>query len=445
MTDAVIYVRISQDRTGRELGVQRQEKDCRALAARLGLTVTRVYIDNDISAYSGKTRPDYAEMLNGIRDGHITQVLAWHTDRIHRTPRELEDYIDASELHGCSTHGVKAGALDLSTAGGRAMARTLCTWARYESDVKAERVRAWNQQRAEQGFSHGGRRPYGWLPDRITLDPAEHAIKTAMAERLLAGESLRSVSDDLKARDIPTVVNGTWHRSMIRNMLLSPRQAGYRTHKGEIIGRGNWEPAFTEDTWRALCALLTDTDRTTTTGPARKNLLGSYARCGECDEPIGTKYNARRHYRCEPCGLWRRQEPIDDYVSGYIVGLLETIHEEPVPGIDEVAVARVEALKKRITRTETAFAADDTMSPEDLIKVLRPLKDRLKKEAAALVPPRRPALLAGRTGPNARKSWKALGQDQKRAIIRELVDVRIMRAPGGSAGFDRASVVITRR
>lgn len=442
--DAVIYVRISQDRTGEELGVQRQEKDCRQLAERLGLVVQHVYVDNDISAYSGKIRPAYHEMLNGIRDGTITQVIAWHTDRLHRNTRELLEYIDLSVAQKLPTLTVTSGPLDLSTPNGRASAITLGAWARAESEHKADRVRAWSQQRAEQGFSHGGRRPYGWMPDRVHLDPTEHAIKADIAERLLAGESLRSVSDDLKTRQIPTVVNGTWHRSMIRKMVLSPRQAGYRTHKGEIIGRGNWEPAFSEETWRSLCALLADPDRVTVTSAARKNLLGFYARCGECDEPIGTKYNARRHYRCEPCGLWRRQEPIDDYVSGRVVGLLETMDDEPAPGIDEVAVARVEALKKKITRTEKAFAADDDMSPEDLIKVLRPLKDRLKKEQAALVPSRRPALLAGRTGPNARGSWKALGQDQKRAIIRELVEVRILRAPGGTAGFDRASVVITR-
>lgn len=445
MSDAVIYVRISQDREGEGLGVQRQEKDCRQLAARLGLTVKHVYVDNDVSAYSGKTRPEYHEMLSGIRDGSITHVIAWHTDRLHRSTRELLEYIDLSVAKTLPTQTVMSGPLDLSTPNGRASAITLGAWARAESEHKADRVRAWSQQRAEQGFSHGGRRPYGWLPDRVHLDPAEHAVKADIADRLLAGESLLSISRDLKARQVPTVVSGTWHTSMIRNMLLSPRQAGYRTHKGETIGRGNWEPAFDEGTWRSLCDLLNNPDRVTTTGNARKNLLGFYARCGECDEPIGTKYNARRHYRCEPCGLWRRQEPIDDYVSGYVVGLLETLDDEPLPSVDEVAAARVKALRVRIKSTETAFAADDTMSPDDLLKVLRPLKDRLRKEEAALVVPRRPALLAGRTGPNARKSWKGLGPDQKRAIIRELVEVRIMRAPGGTAGFDRTSVKITRR
>ena len=47
---AAIYARISRDREGAGLGVERQEADCRALAERLGWDVVAVYVDNDISA-----------------------------------------------------------------------------------------------------------------------------------------------------------------------------------------------------------------------------------------------------------------------------------------------------------------------------------------------------------------------------------------------------------
>jgi site-specific DNA recombinase len=52
-----IYARISQDRAGEGLGVKRQLKDRRAEAERRGWTVFEEYIDDDISAYSGKDRP----------------------------------------------------------------------------------------------------------------------------------------------------------------------------------------------------------------------------------------------------------------------------------------------------------------------------------------------------------------------------------------------------
>jgi site-specific DNA recombinase len=60
---ACIYARISLDRTGEELGVTRQLEDCRALAAKLDWPIVETYVDNDISASSGKARPEYLRML----------------------------------------------------------------------------------------------------------------------------------------------------------------------------------------------------------------------------------------------------------------------------------------------------------------------------------------------------------------------------------------------
>ncbi|HEY0697926.1 MAG TPA: recombinase family protein [Micromonospora sp.] len=97
MTPAAIYVRISSESTGEGLGVARQEADCRALAERLGWTVAEVYRDNDISAYSGKLRPDYEHLLTDVEAGKVRALLTWHADRVHRSPEELERFIDLAE------------------------------------------------------------------------------------------------------------------------------------------------------------------------------------------------------------------------------------------------------------------------------------------------------------------------------------------------------------
>jgi site-specific DNA recombinase len=51
-TAVAIYARISQDRTGEGLGVERQLKDCRAEAERRGWLVAQEYVDDDISAWN---------------------------------------------------------------------------------------------------------------------------------------------------------------------------------------------------------------------------------------------------------------------------------------------------------------------------------------------------------------------------------------------------------
>ncbi|HYT25990.1 MAG TPA: recombinase family protein, partial [Actinomycetota bacterium] len=68
---AAIYVRISRDREGRQIGVRNQEPPCRELATRLGWTVGRVFIDNDLTAYHERRRPEYEEMLAYVRDGRV--------------------------------------------------------------------------------------------------------------------------------------------------------------------------------------------------------------------------------------------------------------------------------------------------------------------------------------------------------------------------------------
>ncbi len=98
---AVTYVRISRDKRrgslDEGLGVADQEQQCRELAERLGYLVAAVFCDNDISAYSGKPRPQYLRMLELLRSGGADVVLCWHTDRLHRSNAELEDYINGVE------------------------------------------------------------------------------------------------------------------------------------------------------------------------------------------------------------------------------------------------------------------------------------------------------------------------------------------------------------
>ncbi|WP_409264087.1 recombinase family protein [Microbacterium aquimaris] len=58
-TRAAVYLRISQDRTGLQAGIQRQQEDCAAHAAKLGFTDPQEFIDNDVSAFDGGRRNGY--------------------------------------------------------------------------------------------------------------------------------------------------------------------------------------------------------------------------------------------------------------------------------------------------------------------------------------------------------------------------------------------------
>ena len=73
-----MYARISSDTEGRALGVTRQLEDCRRLADSLGWPVAQEYIDNDLSAYSGKRRPAYEQLLADLANGLRDAVICYH-------------------------------------------------------------------------------------------------------------------------------------------------------------------------------------------------------------------------------------------------------------------------------------------------------------------------------------------------------------------------------
>ena len=85
----VVYLHISEDRTGAEAGVERQREDCLETCGRLGITDPAIFMDDHISAYSGKKRPGYIELLERVRLGP-SRIVAWHVARLYRRPRELE-------------------------------------------------------------------------------------------------------------------------------------------------------------------------------------------------------------------------------------------------------------------------------------------------------------------------------------------------------------------
>jgi site-specific DNA recombinase len=238
---AVIYCRISQDRTGAGLGVDRQEQDCRALADRLGWEVVAVHADNDLSAYSGKPRPGYQALLADLRTGVADAVIAWHTDRLHRrsgrdSSGALDEYIDLCQARDIPTQTVQAGALDLSTASGRMTARIHAAVARGEVEHQIERQVAARRQAATAGRWQGNKRPFGYQADGVTVVPSEAEALRWAAAQVLAGTSLRTIARDLTTRGVKTSAGGPWDPRTLGRVLRRPRNAGLSVYRGQGVG-----------------------------------------------------------------------------------------------------------------------------------------------------------------------------------------------------------------
>ncbi|MEV0755223.1 recombinase family protein [Streptosporangium sp. NPDC050280] len=288
-----IYVRISRDRIGAGLGVQRQESEVREMIARLDpeAVIVEVYNDNDMSASNvRKRRKGYDRMAADIESGVITAVGCWHLDRVTRRNLELEYLCGYAESCGTLFAAVH-GYIDLRTSTGRMAARMAAAAARGEVEHKAERQRSANRQRALQGESwSGGMRAYGYEKDGTTLIEAEAEVLREVAKRVLERQSLRSIVADLDRREIRTSTGKPWQAVTLRRALQNPRIAGWRTLNGEKVARGAWEQIIDDETQAKLVAILADPARNKGGGgSARKYLLsGGLLVCGipGCGKPL---------------------------------------------------------------------------------------------------------------------------------------------------------------
>ena len=156
--------------------------------------------------------------------------MTWRNDRLHRSPRELEAFIDLVERSGVRVAVVSGGDYDLTTPEGRFTARIVGAVARKESEDRSRRVRRKHLELAEQGrtTSH-----LGWG----VRDDAERELVREAAARVLAGEGLITIARDWNRRGVPGPTASPWTAPTLRKVLLSARIAGLREHGADPRGR----------------------------------------------------------------------------------------------------------------------------------------------------------------------------------------------------------------
>jgi site-specific DNA recombinase len=451
-----IYARISSDREADGLGVARQREDCERLAECKGWKVVERYVDDDVSAWSGKRRPEYARCLDDLRTGTIAGLLVYDLDRLHRQPRELEEFIDLCQQLRLSNVASVSGDIDLTTADGQFQARILGAVAKKESDDKSRRIRRKHEELALNGkVSGGGSRPFGYDDDRKTIRPAEAAIVRECARRFLAGESIRSLCSDLNARRIPAASGGEWSPQSLRRMLGSARIAGQREHKREIVAEAVWPGIISKTDSARIRGRLADPERRTNKS-ARRYLLVRLLKCGLCGEYLVSRPRSggERRYVCAAgsglsgCGhTYITADPIEAFVVDAILHRLDSAEladalagrlasepdaerwqQEADQAQAQLAELAEEYGQRRITMPEWRAARD-------------PIEKRLSAARKQLGKVSRSTVLDGYLGNPAalREQWEALDLTRQHAIVEAVLDhVVVAPARRGYNRFDES-------
>lgn len=443
---AAIYTRVSKDLTLEGLAVGRQLKDCLALARRKGWRVLdEKFEDNDISAAGGKHRPAYLRLRALMEAGGVDVVVVYSADRLHRNPRELEDWIDLASATGINIHSATNGHIDLSNPDGRTMARVVTAFAAGEVEKTKMRILRKHLELAEAG-AWPGQKCYGYTADAQII-PEEAAVIRELAARVLHGEGLNAIARDLGARGIPTARGASWRAASIRNILMSPRIAGLRVHRGKVSARGQWSAIVSEETSLMLRNRFAPGRATGQIGGPRKHLLTGLLVCSKCGTGMVKCVNGKskkESYRCPrnvgaaACG-------------GTTIVAAETqawLAEAAFQFQDARVVGQTEATSEWLEQTGALDARLEEIAADYAVGAIgrsewQAARAAIERAKSALpVPIVRPRELT--TGAMLRSTWDSMAVSVQRAVLDDIfVKVVVMprRQATGAKSFDARRLV----
>ncbi len=455
---AIIYVRVSADRAGGR-SVAEQESECRADCARNGWDVAEVICDNDIGAsrWSKGERSGYRRLGEVLQSGDV--LVTWEASRAQR---DLQAYVQLRDL--CAERGVQwsySGRLyNLDKGDDRFSTGLDALLAEKSSEETRQRVLRAKLADAVAGRWPGGPVPFGYrrsLTAGIEPDPTTAPIMQDVAERVLSGESLRSIYLNLDQRGIRhtngTALSGTYLARALQRGLY----AAQRVHLDNPSTSGTWAALWSIETHRRLVALLSDPRRRTARGHEPKRLLTGIALCGKCGGPISFQNQRRgdisqKTYRCRTNGCVSvRADRIDEYViTKHVLPLLGSVHFDLLLfSDDDDANALTEHRRKADQLQErldefTDSAAAGELTARALARIEQKLLPEIAEERAKAQPSYRDPLLDA-LAQGARELWDHGDVSVRRNIIR-LAFERITISPVGRGRreFDPSTVTVER-
>jgi len=454
---AGIYTRLSYADDGTLERIERQEADCRQLADRLAWAVSEdhVFKDPARSAWQrNRKRPGWDSLLAALEAGQITAVLVYHGDRLIRQPYDLERLISIADSKGVRIAS-PSGTRNLDSPDDRFILRIEAAQACRESDNTSRRVRRAVESRAAAGRPHGGRRPFGFEADLITVRSVEAELLASAVDRLLSGQSERGVLRWLNSCST-TSTGGEWTGKTLGNLIKSPRIAGLVAHGGQLHP-AVWDPIISVETWADVTALLRRrAEANPYPGRERKYLLSGVAVCPQghalSTKPVGGRNRRNvKLYWCRtpgcPTRVGRNVELLDAYVEGRVLRVLqdpEFIAEVQAP---EPSVApEIEALQRR--REETRRQLEDLAEFPDLdagllARTLVGFDRKIATLRARQATSERRRLLQRVAGVGS-EEWADLPVDIRSETVRALFAVTVLPSARRGPGFDVDAVDLKR-
>ena len=361
------YIRYSVERDGK-LSDQTQLAAIKGKAAskEIDIAPDLVFIDRGKSAGEGKHRPQLERLLDAVRAGRVEYVVVHKLDRFTRSLRDFTELMSVLRDHGVELIVVDND-FDSSSAFGKMMLSILAMFAEMERDMIVSRNQNVAAFRREQGMV-GGTAPFGYrkvgmgATATFEIEPAEAKLLRTIVDRVIAGESLRSVTRWLDEQGIETKRGNRWNPVTVRQLIVRPTIAGLRNdpNDAENFLVAPWKPIIEVDKWHRLLDELGSTKRKThaagVTSTSVGNLLSGvlFCTCGAKMRPRWQNHNdgraKTRRYQCGTsnihpdacCGPSVRADDAEQFVTSELMQALQGVRIPPVTMRDDERAAEVE-------------------------------------------------------------------------------------------------------
>lgn len=425
-------------------------KVCDALGIPIGLRLS----DDGISAsrFATKEREDWPKVEAEISSGRWTHFAYW---ALNRQSRQLAEWAHFRDL--CRKHGVRwitrgGQVLDLNDSGTRIGLGVQKILDEEFSEALSEDIRRTLTARAVAGRPHG-RHGYGYRrvysTDRQQILSVEIVAEEAevlrwAADAVLRGHALIPLCRELNEAGVPSPAQairvrlgrepgeGKWESTALRKLLLSPRSAGLREHKGDLYP-ADWEGIWTTDYRRRLIGVLKDPRRNDRRGrPGRiAHWLSGVLVCSLCHSAMRHRTANGATYTCAGCTkVSIRASAVEDALCGALTVAVDPgfLRRRADPQVGATRAERA-VLQQRLDEIEAAILAGDMPAvmggrlAMDLTQKVAALTDLLDALAG-------PTPLHIPTPEELERDWPEMTPAQKRTLFLHVLG-RVEVTPSG--------------
>lgn len=230
----------------------------------------QTYDDGGISG-GHLDRPGIQQLLADIDAGLVDQIVVYKVDRLTRSLTDFGKLVERLDAAGASFVSVTQS-FNTATSMGRLTLNMLLSFAQFEREVTAERIRDKIASSKSKGMWMGGAIPYGYDKDGRSLKIREDEAETVRTLFDLYREGMTIVelaqycadhkilSREQKLKDGSIRGGIPMTRGPINHMLKNPIYLGKIIHKGKVF-EGQHPAIIDEATWeKAQLRLKARTD-----------------------------------------------------------------------------------------------------------------------------------------------------------------------------------------